>query len=163
MINLLSFSEKFVQASSEEEIAELREILQGQGYAFVNDWIIQLKKDLEQAEEEQLIHFEEKLKVAEEILPEPQKLSPLWEGIWSELGFFLQEKQSVFKRVPAAEQTGEWQLLFNNPYSTEGMVIHTDLSFPEAAYRFAQYRKDLAKNEFIYLQKVFRYITECGE
>ncbi|MEW9668754.1 hypothetical protein [Ammoniphilus sp. 3BR4] len=163
MINLLSFSDKFKQASTEEEMAELKDIIQSQGYAFVNDWIIQLKKELEQADEEQLIQLEKSLKLAEAILPEPQKLSPLWEDVWSEMHFVLQEKKSVFQRVPSGEQAGEWQLLFNNPFSTEGIVLHPDLSFAEAAYRFAQYRKDLAKNEYISLQKVFRYITEAGE
>ncbi|RXT06260.1 hypothetical protein [Ammoniphilus sp. CFH 90114] len=163
MITLSSYCDKIQVAETDDQLAELKGIIESQGYAFVNEWIMQMKKDIQHATEEQLDDIEQTLHKAAQVLPEPQKLSPLWEGLWSDLDFVYKTKKSLYHKIPKTEQTGEWQLLFNNPFSTDGVVIHADLSFAEATYQYAQYRKDLTKNEYISLQKVCRYITESGE
>lgn len=154
MKTLESFYSLIETASTEEEIGKLRETALKQGYAFVNEWALDLKKKLEEADGfTELDRIENKVDHAIRVLPEPHRLSPLWEGLWSEMLQVISTKRSLYDKISETEQSGEWQLLFNNPFSTEGVVIHANLSFSKATYQFAEYRKDLAKHEYISLQK----------
>ncbi|WP_134701606.1 hypothetical protein [Ammoniphilus sp. YIM 78166] len=161
---LESFQTLFENAATEEEISELQQIVLKQGYAFVNEWSLSLRKQIELADGfSELDLIDGKIALATKILPNPHQLSPLWEELWTDMQFMIQTKKSLYEQVPETDQPGQWQLLFNNPYSTDGIVVHADLSFPQASYQFAVYRKDLAKHEYISLQKILQSITVSGE
>ncbi len=161
---LESFHTLFENADTEEDILELQQMVLKQGYALVNEWSLWLKKQIEIADGfSELDLLKGKIALADRILPNPQQLSPLWGELWSDMNLLIGTKKSLYEQVTETDQSGQWQLLFNNPYSTDGIVVHADLSFPQATYQFAVYRKDLAKHEYISLQKVVRSITVSGE
>lgn len=161
---LESFQSLFENAATEEDILELQQFVLKQGYSFVNEWSSSLRKQIEQADDfSELNLIEGKVELAAKILPNPQQMSPLWEELWSDMILMIQAKRSLYEQILEADQPGQWQLLFNNPYSTDGIVVHADLTFPQATYQFAVYRKDLAKHEYISLQKVVQSITVSGE
>ena len=155
-----TFYERFLTTTNEEQLAQEIKSL---SYKDIYDWITRLTNELEIASEGEFARLEELIQNAATILPDPQSYSPSWDGIWTELQAILEIKQQVFKKIPPQERDGEWQLLFDNPFSTEGMVNHVNLTFDKAAYMFAKYRKDLAKLEYVSLQKVQRFITENGD
>lgn len=157
------FYTAFKNAHSGEDKQELVKEIENQGYTLINEWIKRLDLDLQQADEDQLKEVEKDIQTAQEVLPNPDKYSPLWVNAWKDLIAILSIKKKVFEQIPAGEREGEWQILFDNPYSTDGTVIHLKLSFPIAAYHYAKYRNGLHKHEYVTIQKAHRYITEYGE
>lgn len=163
MMGFNDFYNQFVDAKSQEDIESLTQNISIQGYSFINEWILQLEKEVKWADEEDFDRVKSLLDRAEQILPEPEKRSPLWEGIWGQLISVLANKKSIYKQIPASERINEWQVVIENPHSTEGITNHVRLSFPEAAYLYAKYRKSLSKREYLTLQRVQTFLTENGE
>lgn len=157
------FYATFKNAKSQEEKQNLVQEIESQGYSLINEWIKRLESDLQQADEDQFNQIEAEIQTAQELLPNPGKYSPLWVNTWQILCDIWGIKKKVFQEIPKSERSGEWQILFDNPYSTEGTVIHVKLSFPHAAYQFAKYRNGLHKHEYVSIQKAQRYITDYGE
>lgn len=157
------FYTAFKNVHSPEEKQELVKEIEAQGYALMNEWIKRLDIDLQLADEGHLDQIGKELLTAQELWPNPEKFSPLWDNKWEDLLSILAIKKQVYQEVPASEREGEWQILFDNPFSTEGTVIHVKLSFPTAAYQYAKYRHGLHKHEYVTIQKAHRYITEYGE
>ena len=145
------------------EVTELADYLQAEGYKAVQTVIFYLEKELRSAGEAELQTWGEAFERARTAVPNPGQYSPSWREIWDELAAAQQEKQRVFEQISPEERSGVWQVMFNNPYSTDGVVCHQGLSLVEAAYLYAEYRYNLKKNEHVYLQKVQTYVAEIGE
>ena len=163
MNNVQSFYDAFVKASSEAEKQQLVQEMQKEGYALINSWILHIKKQMKKVAAIEFSLMRDLLQKAEELLPEPELVSPLWEGLWKNLNKLFDLKIDAFQKVPTEEQAGEWQLLFDNPYTTDGTVVHVQLTFAEAAYMYAEYRLNLKKFEQITLQRVQRFLSDSGD
>ena len=50
----------------------------------------------------------------------------------------------------------------DNPYTNENIVCYPGLSFIEAAYLYSYFMVNLAKNEYIRLQKVVNLLISSG-
>lgn len=157
------FYTAFKISHSQEDKQELVLEIQAKGYALINEWLKRLEKEIQLADADQLNQMETDIRTAQELLPNPEKFSPLWENTWKDLKAILSIKKNVFQEIPESERIGEWQILFDNPFSTEGTVVHIKLSFPLAAYHYAKYRNGLHKHEYVSIQKVHRFMTEHGE
>ncbi|BAU27449.1 hypothetical protein DFP93_102305 [Aneurinibacillus soli] len=145
-------------------VQELADYLQTEGYKAVQAVIFYLEKELRAAVDEAgLAAWEEAFERAYAAVPTPGQYSPSWHDIWDELRAVQQGKTKVLARVAPEERTGVWQVTFDNPYSTEGVVCHPGLSLADAAYLYAGYRYNLKKNEHVCLQKVQTYADEAGE
>jgi hypothetical protein len=162
MITFEDFYRQFINADTHQQKEELTGILKSQGYSFINEWIIQLEKEIKWLEEKDLSRLQELLRKAEDILPEPEQHSPLWRNLWREIKLILIYKMRVFVKVEESERDGEWQVILENPASNEGLTTHAHLTFSEAAYLYAKFRKDLAVKEHISLQRVKTFIAENG-
>lgn len=145
-------------------VQELTDYLQGEGYKAVQAIIFCLEKELRTATDEAgLVAWEEAFKRAQAALPAPGEYSPSWHDIWDELTAVQREKAKALASVASEERTGVWQVIFDNPYSTEGVVCHPGLSLADAAYLYAGYQYNLKKNEHVCLQKVQTYAEVAGE
>jgi hypothetical protein len=163
MNNVQLFYDAFVKANSQEEMQPLAAQIQKEGYALINSWILHIKKQMKKAVENEFSLMRDLLHKAEGLLPEPELVSPLWEGLWGNLHKLFDLKEDIFRKIAAEEQIGEWQLLFDNPYTTDNMVVHVQLTFAEAAYMYAEYRLNLKKFENITLQRVQRFLSDSGD
>ncbi len=134
-----------------------------QRFSGVHELIFRIKNEMRHAEEEEMEELKELLRDLQREIPEPGQFSPSWEKIWDELNEEWSTKMKVYRNVDPHERDGEWQVIFNNPYSTEGVVCHTDLSFSEAAYLYAHFRRLSSRHEMIKLQKAFTVLREVGE
>lgn len=133
------------------------------GFSGVHDLIYRIRYEMRHAEEVQMGELQELLKELRKAIPEPGQFSPSWKKIWDELDEEWIIKMKVYRTVKPQDREGEWQVIFNNPYSTEGVICHTDLSFAEAAYLYAHFRRSLSQNEMIKLQKALTVLREVGE
>ncbi|MCF6093689.1 hypothetical protein L1765_06765 [Microaerobacter geothermalis] len=131
-------------------------------YQTLNQWIQQIKDGLAQCDENGLSEIETALHGLKVKISNPGDISPSWQFIWQELEEILQYKKDVYAKIPEHQRSGTWQVLFDNPYSVEGVVCHTELSFSKAAYLYAKYRRGLQKTEYVKLQKVIDAIIHRG-
>lgn len=145
------------------EVQELATYLQTEGYKAVQTVIFYLEKKLRAAGEAELKTWGDAFERARAAVPNPGQYSPSWREIWDELAAAQQEKQLVFRRISPEERSGVWQVIFDNPYSTDGVVCHPGLALEDAAYLYAGYRYHVKKNEHVYLQKVQTYLDMTGE
>ncbi|XEC92536.1 hypothetical protein AB6A23_14105 [Paenibacillus tarimensis] len=95
-------------------------------------------------------------------LPEPKRISPSWADIWEEYAGIVKVKNSVLHQIPAGRRDGEWQVLLDNPYTNQNIVVYPAMTFLESAYLYAYFRIGLTENEYIRLQKVDTVISESG-
>ncbi|HJV46008.1 MAG TPA: hypothetical protein VJ824_09840 [Bacillota bacterium] len=163
MIKFEEFYTQFLTADTKQQKEDLSAIAVNQNYSFINLWILQLEKELKAMDESDFDQMKSLLLKAEEILPEPEKKSPLWEGIWRSLQTIFAIKRDLFNKIPKEERIYEWQVIFWNPFTNDGISTHAHLSFPEAAFLYSKYRKDLTKKEQLSLQRVQTFLAENGE
>lgn len=146
-----------------EDLSALREEISRVGYSAFRNLLEELRIKLVEADEPQLKELERRLHVARQAVPEPGKLSPSWETIWDDYAKYIRYKAEVFRAIPPEDRDGEWQVIMDNPYTTEPVACYPGLAFVEAAYLYAYFRKGLAKNEHLRLQKVTNCLTATGD
>lgn len=151
-----------VAASTDEERQQLAATLRNGGYAQFSGLLADLKHEMMACDEEQLEQVQALVRKAREIVPDPIVISPSWEKVWEEYEGILAYKEEVLRIVPHAERDGEWQVIMDNPFTNEGISCYPALSFIEAAYLYAYFRKDLKKTEYIRLQKITNLLMTQG-
>jgi len=143
--------------------AALQEEIRQGGYSVFSTLLEGLRMKLVASAEEGMEQLESLLEEAKKLVPDPGAISPSWERIWNDYEAYIGYKKEVLKAIPAGERDGEWQIVMDNPFTNEGIACYPALSFVEAAYLYAYFRKDLKKTEYIRLQKVVQLLrTEGG-
>ena len=152
----------FCEAKTEADLNELRELFKKDGYPAFYGLITGLKDRIKHYEDDQAEEVERLIQRAAEMIPSPGTISPSWQTIWDELRAMTSSKNKVLNSVPQAKRDGEWQIIMDNPFVHQDVACYPGLSFLEAAYLYGYFRPDLAKNEYIRLQKVETVIMDFG-
>ncbi len=154
--------ERFANAGESDYAAVGGELVRG-GYAAFSDLLDGLRRRLAEAEEEQIPQLKELVEKGRNLIPDPGAISPSWETVWEDFDRYIGYKQEAMSTVAVSERAGEWQIVMNNPYTNEGIACYPGLSFPEATYLYAYFRKDLKKNEYLRMQKIVNLLMVQGD
>lgn len=152
----------FAAAETSVQYDELANRLMNGGYSLFNGILHQLKQEITSAQEAEFEQIEQWIAKGKRLVPDPVKLSPSWENIWEQYERMLGYKKEVLQSIPVDDRDGEWQLIMDNPYTNESVSCYPALSFVEAAYLYAYFRKDLKPNEYIRLQKIVTLLKVSG-
>jgi hypothetical protein len=155
--------EQFQLAVTKDEYNELRTKLEQGGYSLFSQLLEGLKEYLITCDETALEQAGQLIAKGREIVPLPVVISPSWEKVWGEMERLIFHKADALRSIPLAEREGEWQIIMDNPFTNEGISCYPALSFSDAAYLYAYFRKDLRKNEYIRLQKIVNVVMSQGD
>ena len=155
--------EDFKKLTTEEEKNEFAQIVNKTGFSAINDLTRSFHDELKKIEENEFELMRGWIELGKKLLPDLLRFSPNWEYFWDETMQTLENKANYYQEIPAEERDGEWQVLFDNPFSTDGIVCHPEKSFTEAAYLAAKYLLHLKKAEIVKLQKVTHTIMKRGK
>lgn len=158
----INLFEQFVQASTNQEYEQLHDLIKHGGYAYFSELLTELRQFVMRCEESELDLAKQLISKGKSIIPHPQLLSPSWAKVWDDYDRLIKYKQEALMHVLPAEREGEWQIIIDNPFTNEGITVYPGLSFVEAAYLYGYFRKDLAKNEYIRLQKITNLLMATG-
>lgn len=153
---------RFIQISDDTEKNQFRENMTEAGFSAVNQWLRSFYDHVKNMDEQGFKSMREWLELGKEVLPELGQFSPSWQNTWQELFDLYQIKTEAYASIPDEQRDGEWQVLFDNPFSTDGIVCHSNKTFAEATYLFAKYRLTLKKAEYVKLQKVVTSMVQKG-
>jgi hypothetical protein len=154
--------ERFAEAGNEEIPALQEEYKQG-GYSMFSELLEGLRQHLMTSSEEGVEEMSGLIAKGRKVIPDPGAISPSWERIWEDYEGYITRKAEALAAVPPEGRDGEWQIVMDNPYTNEGIACYPALSFVEAAYLYAYFRKDLKKNEYLRLQKIMNLILVHGD
>jgi hypothetical protein len=133
------------------------------GFTAVRRLLDDLRDDLRNFAEQEWPELSKKLHFAKVMLPDPGKHSPAFAHIWAEFDVIIDAKREVLETIATDERDGEWQVLIDNPHSSEHIAVYPDLHFVEAAYLYAYFRAQMMRNEYIRLQRVTNVMTFRGQ
>jgi hypothetical protein len=154
---------QFQLAATMEEYNELRTLFEHGGYSLFSQLLEGLKEYLVTCDETMIEQAQLLIAKGREIVPQPSVISPSWEKVWGEMDRLIFHKSEALRSIPLADREGEWQVIMDNPYTNEGITCYPALTFSDAAYLYAYFRKDLRKNEYIRLQKIINVVMSHGE
>ena len=154
--------EHLIKASSIEQLKELQQLLKIEGYSYFRRILDGLKDQLKAFTDDDIDDFILIFNKAKQCVPQPGRISPAWETIWSELEQIMTYKIELLQSIPLAERVGEWQIIMDNPYTNQEVVCYPNLTFLDAAYLYGYFRPLLEKNEYIQVQKVQNILTVLG-
>jgi hypothetical protein len=154
--------ERFASAA-EDMYPALREEYKQGGYSMFSELLEGLRQELMTADESSLGKVEALIEKGKGIIPDPGALSPSWERVWEDYGRYVTLKAEALAAVPTKDRDGEWQIVMDNPFTNEGIACYPALTFVEAAYLYAYFRKDLKKNEYLRLQKITNLLLVQGQ
>lgn len=152
----------FINISSDAEKVAFKKEIEGTGFSALNQFINSLYDKVKNMDEKEFKEVKNWLELSKELLPDLSLYSPAWQDTWKELFYLYDTKVEIYSAVSNEERKGEWQVLFDNPFSTEQIVCHTNKTFTDAAYLTAKYQFKLRRAEYIKLQKVISVITKKG-
>lgn len=153
---------KLAQASEPAELKKLGQALAEGGYSPFHELLEGLKLRLAASAEDGLDEVKELIRKGRLAVPEPGLISPAWEKVWDDQELLVKYKEEALQAVPADSRDGEWQIVMDNPFTNDGIACYPGLSFVEAAYLYAYFRKDLKKTEYLRLQKVVNLLKVEG-
>lgn len=156
-----SWFDRFANAGESDPVVG-GELARG-GYSAFSDLLDGLRRHLAAAEEEQIPQLKELVKKGRSMVPDPGAISPSWETVWDDFDRYITFKLEAMSAIAAPEREGEWQIVMNNPYTNDGIACYPGLTFPEAAYLYAYFRKDLKKNEYLRMQKIVNLLVVQGD
>jgi len=160
---MISTTDYYAWLGSPERRAELKAAVEREGYDAFRALVDQLAAALKRCDETEFDELAARIAAGAELFPEPVRFSPTWQNVWDELSAKLRWKRFAFESVPPAEREGEWQIILDNPYTTQEIVCYPSLSFLEAAYLFGYFKPTLVSNEYLRLQKVVTAIVQSGD
>ncbi len=145
-----------------EELKQFGEQLADQGFTAVRKFLDEARDYLRSFMDDDAAHAVQVMERLRIVLPDPGRISPAWQDIWSEFEHIIRYKLDVLRQIPPTERLGEWQVLLDNPYSNQSIAVYPALTFQEAVYLFAYFRAGLERSEFIRLQRVETVISYTG-
>ncbi|MFV9510038.1 hypothetical protein [Tepidibacillus sp. LV47] len=155
--------EDFKSLMTEEDRQDFKKAVEQAGFAAFNELNRSFYDELKKLEENGFETMEEWIELGRKLFPDLTQFSPSWEFFWDEISQIYQNKKEFYQLVPKEERNGEWQVLFDNPFSTDGIVCHTGKNFAEATYLAAKYQLSMKKAEILKLQKVSQTIIKRGK
>lgn len=150
------------QGQRQAAMLELGGRLQSGGFAAVRRFLDDFRSFLQQYADADSKAAERILELARLVLPEPGRISPSWQDIWTHYGHIIAGKNQVLACIDGKERPGEWQVLLDNPFSNDGIAVYPALTFLDASYLFAYFSADLTQHEYVRLQKVATVLTIAG-
>lgn len=157
----LSFA-YYMQLDSEESELLFREEMNASGYFAFYTFAEQFREGLRQYGHDERELYARLLERNRRLFPEPSRFSPSFAELWDEFELILRGKNEALDAIPASESEGEWQVLLDNPYSTQQVVCYPSLSFLEAAYLYAYFQRELKPNELLRLQRITHRLAVRG-
>lgn len=157
----LSFS-KFRECRTSSERAVFQKEMAFAGYYAFYGFVEEFRDALKAYADDGIAEMGSLLANARDCFPSPGRFSPSWDKLWDEFDGLYRAKNETLAEIPNMERDGEWQVLLDNPYSTQPVVCYPGLAFPEAVYMYAYFQKDLKPNEFLRLQKVAQRMVTTG-
>lgn len=142
------------EAKSEKEIEALQQVAEKNGFSYFHAFIESIKQKIGTFSDEDTDAMLAYLNKVEKVFPDPGLYSPAWDRMWNKFRAMIDDKIDILHQIPVHEREGEWQVLLDNPYSNDSITCYPRLSFAEAVYLYCYFREDLAKNEYVRLQKV---------
>ncbi len=155
--------EHLTKINTDEEKNDFKKNILDEGFSAINDLINGFKEKLKLMDEDEFKLVKTWLELIKELLPDVTNISPAWDRIWEHLLHIYSIKVNLYHQVSKENRDGEWQVLFDNPLSTDEIVCHPKKTFQEATYIMAKYQQYLKKAEYVRLQKMITYITEEGK
>lgn len=152
----------FTQLTTAEAEEAFKQEVTAEGYAGFRRLLDSLTEAIKQAKDEDIENLEQSIAKAKRLFPEPVAFSPSWERIWAELEATVAAKKHVYTVIEPSDRTGEWQVIMDNPHAVQEVVCYPGLAFHDAAYLYAYFRPQIAKSEYIRLQKIQNVIQENG-
>jgi hypothetical protein len=154
--------EQFVNAASEDETNELKQIVHNEGYPFFRRLLDGFDHKIKQFTDNEAETVVKLIAKAKKLFPDPGQISPSWERVWIEFEQMIQYKIKMLQSIAEDKRDGDWQVVMDNPYTNQEVVCYPGLSFLEAAYLYSYFRPGLEKNEYVQVQKVKSLIMEYG-
>lgn len=154
--------EQWNETESSETIRQLGDAVRKGGYSLFSRLTERLKRRLIECGDDDLDDLRRLLQKGREMLPDPGKLSPAWDGLWEKWERILETKARVLAGIAPEEREGEWQILMDNPLTHDSIAVYPGLTFLEAAWLYGYFLQDLQPNEYIRLQKIVTLLTEEG-
>ncbi|MBO9599913.1 MAG: hypothetical protein J7559_19090 [Cohnella sp.] len=157
----LSFA-YYTQIESPETERLFREEMNVSGYFAFYAFAEQFREGLRLYDETQIELYGRLLERSRGLFPEPARFSPSFDELWDEFEGIYRAKNEAIAAIPVSERNGEWQVLIDNPYSTQQVVCYPGLSFIEAAYLYGYFQRELKPNELLRLQRITHCISVRG-
>lgn len=152
--------EQFKEAHTEQQLREVQQQITSEGFStFIKflDGFTEFTKKYTDNQSEEVLTL---LNKAKQLFPRPGQFSPSWSQVWDEFENIVQVKTRIFQKIPASERLGEWQVIMDNPFTSQEVVCYPALTFIEAIYLYAYFLPQMEKNEYLRLQKVQTLIME---
>lgn len=154
--------EQFIEITTDEQKIQFKNSIEEAGFSAFNQLIQSIYNNLKLMEEKEFKQLKIWLELGRELFPDLVSVSPSWENTWRDTFKIYQIKVDLYKEIPEEERNGEWQVLFDNPFSTEEIVCNPNKTFAEATYLMAKYQLGIKKTEIVKLQKVTTVIIRKG-
>lgn len=154
--------EALLQAETDADKEALRAELISGGYSVFYRLLDAFRKRIEHFGDGEADSVLAMIDKGREVVPDPAKISPAWDGIWTKLERMVSFKQRALDTIPPEKRDGEWQVLIDNPYENRETACYPGLTFMEAVFIYAKFRPELMNNEYVRLQKVDTHLTEFG-
>jgi len=154
--------ERLREAETDEELAELRGLLEQTGYSGFRRLLQGFERMIKGFADGEEAAAKALVAKARKAVPDPGAISPAWDRVWDKLERMIDYKKKALQAVPPEEREGEWQILIDNPYVNREVACYPGLTFEEASYIYARFRGELENNEYIRLQKIVLHLTEFG-
>ncbi|OEF99928.1 hypothetical protein BHF71_07415 [Vulcanibacillus modesticaldus] len=158
-----SWFNNFIEIATEEQKLNFKKSIEQEGFSAINQFIRSFYEKIKEMDQDEFEQVKNWLKKGEELFPNLVDFSPSFENTWRDLLQLYQIKVELFSQVPVDQRDGEWQILYDNPYSTEPIVCHSNKNFVEATYLMAKYQLGIKKAEIVKLQKVITVIIKNGK
>lgn len=155
--------EYFKEITIEQDKVKFKDDMEKTGFPAFNHLINAFFNKLKEMDESEFKQVEDWIQLGNELFPHMASISPAWDKIWEQLHNIYLTKVNLYNKVPEAERSGEWQVLYDNPLSTDEIVCNTSKTFIEATYIVAKYNSHLKKTEYVNLQKVVTVVKIEGK
>jgi len=158
----LSFR-RFRELDGDAELRAFREGMERAGYSAFFAFVSDFREAIKGYADEEAAAMAALIRRARELFPAPERFSPAWEKVWTELEKICLAKNEALSAIPPDARDGEWQVLIDNPYVSQPVVCYPGLSFLDAVYLFGYFRQDLAPNERLRLQRITDVVSTAGD
>lgn len=155
--------ERLAEISTTEQKILFKKDIEEAGFSAINQLIGALNTQIKKMDEKEFKLVKDWLELGKELLPDLVSVSPVWKNTWEDFLDLYRIKVELFLEVPEEERDGEWQVLFDNPFTIHEVVCTPNKTFTEASYLMAKYQLNMKKAEIVKLQKITTTITKKGK
>jgi len=162
VLRMRNWFDEFKNVTTDDEKKSFQQAVEQSGFSAMNEMTRSFHTELKKMDRQGFESMKDWIELGKELFPDLIRFSPTWEYFWKEVTQLYQYKVEYYELVSEEEQEGEWQVLFDNPFSTEGIVCNPNKNFAEATYLAAKYQLSFKKAEILKLQKVAHTIIKNG-